>query len=391
MWSRVFIGWMLLFTDPASAGELNRVPDLDFDTRAAGNSRSEGIWSDGTTMWVADYAHEKIYAYNLRTKKPDLNKDFDTLRGAGNRFPQGIWSDGTTMWVADSDGWVANYSDRKIYAYNLRTNARDPNKDFNTLRDAGNRRPQGIWSNGTTMWVADYYDGKIYAYNLRTKARDPNKDFNTLRDAGNAYPHGIWSDGTTMWAADLNDKKIYAYNLRSKARDRAKEFTRADYITVTGGIWSDGMTMWVAGTSFGYAGIYAYNARTIIYAQGIVVERGIQDFPMRISGTRGTLRICVRDHECEDGDRIRVDVDGDTIFSGEIDNDWDCYRLRVRDRESYTVELTALNGTRYKGDCSYADGNTGKIRVTGENTETQVWRHRAGAGSKARIIVERAR
>ena len=52
------------------------------------------------------------------------------------------------------------------------------------------------------------------------------------------------------------------------------------------------------------------------------------------------------------------------------------------------VELTALNGTGYKGDCSYRDENTGEIRVTGENTETQVWRHRGGAGSKARLIVE---
>ena len=39
----------------------------------------------------------------------------------------------------------------------------------------------------------------------------------------------------------------------------------------------------------------------------------------------------------------------------------------------------------------YADGNTGEIRVTGENTETQVWRHPGGAGSKARIVVETTR
>ena len=35
----------------------------------------------------------------------------------------------------------------------------------------------------------------------------------------------------------------------------------------------------------------------------------------------------MRDHECEDGDRIRVEVNGRSIFSGEIDNDWDCYTL----------------------------------------------------------------
>ena len=117
-------------------------------------------------------------------------------------------------------------------------------------------------------------------------------------------------------------------------------------------------------------------------------DQGIQDFPMKIRGATGSLEICVRDHECEDGDEISVDVEDRSIFSGEIDNDWDCQTIEVRGGETYVVELTALNGTGYKGDCSYADANTGEIRVTGENTETQVWRHRGGAGSKARLIAE---
>ena len=117
-------------------------------------------------------------------------------------------------------------------------------------------------------------------------------------------------------------------------------------------------------------------------------DQGIQDFPMKIRGATGSLEICVRDHKCEDGDKISVDVEGRTVFSGEIVNDWVCKKIEVRGGQSYAVELTALNGTGYKGNCSYIDENTGEIRVTGENTETQVWRHRGGAGSKARIIVE---
>ena len=117
-------------------------------------------------------------------------------------------------------------------------------------------------------------------------------------------------------------------------------------------------------------------------------DQGLRDFPMKIRGATGSLEICVRDHECEDGDEISVDVEGRTIFSGEIVNEWDCQTIEVQGGESYEVELTALNGTGYKGNCSYIDENTGEIRVTGENMETQVWRHRGGAGSKARIIVE---
>ena len=140
-------------------------------------------------------------------------KDFDTFKAAENRFPQGIWSDGTTMWVSD-------YYSHKIYAYSMRTKERDSAKDFDTLKAAGNRYPDGIWSDGTTMWVSDYYSHKIYAYSMRTKRRrDSANDFDTLKAAGNRSPGGIWSDGTTMWVADSDwdvvdwgDEKIYAYN-----------------------------------------------------------------------------------------------------------------------------------------------------------------------------------
>ena len=52
------------------------------------------------------------------------------------------------------------------------------------------------------------------------------------------------------------------------------------------------------------------------------------------------------------------------------------------------IELYAINGTGRKGNCSYADENTGELRVEGENAESQLWRHRGGAGSSAAIIVD---
>ena len=48
----------------------------------------------------------------------------------------------------------------------MSTKARDSAKDFDTLYAAGNRRPVGIWSDGTTMWVSDYTSDKIYAYSM---------------------------------------------------------------------------------------------------------------------------------------------------------------------------------------------------------------------------------
>ena len=89
--------------------------------------------------------------------------------------------------------------------------ARVSSKDFDTLEGAENDHPAGIWSDGATMWVADYSDDKIYAYNISNKARVSSKDFDTLEGAKNDHPRGIWSDRTTMWVADYSDEKIYAY------------------------------------------------------------------------------------------------------------------------------------------------------------------------------------
>ena len=176
-----------------------------------------------------------------------LNKHFNTLNAAGNDYPLGIWSDGTTMWVAD-------LLDSKIYAYNMATKARDADKDFNTLAAAGNNEPRGLWSDGSTMWVSDYYDEKLYAYNLQTKVRVPSEDFNNLFRSNQqvgplAEPFGIWSDGNTMWVADHGDHKIYAYDMVHKGRKASRDFDTLDALpgrlTTPGGIWADETTMFV--------------------------------------------------------------------------------------------------------------------------------------------------
>ena len=239
-------------TTPAPFNAFTRNPAADFDgLQSAGNSGPQGIWSDGTTMWVADITDDKIYAYDLATGARVPGNDFDTLIAAGNTRPTGIWSDGTTM-------WVVGFFDGKIYAYDLATKARVSGKDFDTLITAANFAPLGIWSDGVTMWVADFQDVKIYAYDLATKARVPGKDFDTLIAAGNTRPTGIWSDGTTMWVADSNYDKVYAYDMATKARVPAREFNTLDAAGnwIPRGIWSDGATMWAADSQD--AKIYAY-------------------------------------------------------------------------------------------------------------------------------------
>ena len=91
-------------------------------------------------------------------------QEVETLAGAGNTHPEGLWSDGTTLWVAD-------WRDQQVYAYDLASQARVSAKDITGLKAAGNTRPRGLWSDGTTLWVANKWDDVIYAYDLASQAR----------------------------------------------------------------------------------------------------------------------------------------------------------------------------------------------------------------------------
>ena len=231
----------------------------DFDTlRAAGNAEPEGLWSDGTTMWVGDDLEpfERLFAYARDTTLRDPDKDSNSLWAVWNRSVRGIWSNGMTMWVADwwdemiygyamdtwqrdwgmfihglgqdgngdpgdiwSDGetlWVADKQDPMLYAYRLGTGERDSAKDFNTLA-ANHSTTWGVWSDGTTIWIGDNAKDEIYAYDLATGKRDPDGVFNTLRAVGNTYISNFWSDGTIMWVSDRRDGKLYAYNMPGNA------------------------------------------------------------------------------------------------------------------------------------------------------------------------------
>ena len=198
---------------------------------AAGIDDPQGIWSDGTTVWVADTEDDKLYAYNLSDRMRDDARDISL--GAGNGDPGGIWSDGTIIWVADG-------SDQELYAYNLSDGMRDDGRDI-TL-DTSNDAPFGIWSDGTTMWVVDQRKFKRFAYNLSDGGRDLSRDKALARDI---FLNGIWSDRTTMWVANSTDDKLFASRLSDGVREDGRDITLATNNNDPRGIWSDGTTMWV--------------------------------------------------------------------------------------------------------------------------------------------------
>ena len=239
-----------------SAAGYGWTPTRDLNgLNAAGNGSPWGLWSDGTTVWVADASDDKLYAYTLATGARDSAEEFDLH--AENDNPTGIWSNGTTVWVADA-------SDDKLYAYTLSGGARDSDKEFNLHTDNG--RPTGIWSDRTTVWVADGSDAKLYAYTLSGGARHSDNDI--ALDSANDNPTGVWSDGTTIWVSDLPDDDLYAYALSGGARQAGRDFTTlagtggfGGSLRGPAGIWSDGTTMWALGTNTlsGGGKIYSFN------------------------------------------------------------------------------------------------------------------------------------
>lgn len=114
----------------------------------------------------------------------------------------------------------------------------------------------------------------------------------------------------------------------------------------------------------------------------------------KING-RPAVKVCVRDHECEDGDILQVFIDGKS-FTKELTNASYCKIMPV-DAGKIVVGVLAVNGSGHKGNCSYANANTGEIVMHGinsdgsiRNSQTQSWSLRAKAGTKstAQIIVQ---
>ena len=228
------------------------------------NTLPRGVWSDGTTIWVADRLDGELYAYTLAGGARDSPKDI-TLPFS-HVTTQGVWSDGTTIWVADSH-------DEMLHAYTF-DGTHDPAKDI--ALDGDNTSALGVWSDGTTIWVVDTGDDKLYAYALADGTYDSTRDIPL--DSVNSDPTGTWSDGTTIWVADTGDDKLYAYALAGGTYDPTRDIPLDGDNSGPAGVWSDGTTMWVADTGddklYAYSGTPAADAGPGLTAADSITDTG---------------------------------------------------------------------------------------------------------------------
>ena len=244
-----------------------------------------GLWSDGDTLWAAHTSGTagtaRLYAFDLDTGARDANKDV-ALAGMGTSTVRGITGHDGRGWVNRATG---SNSTSSIHGYTIdsrgrwsRTTSLDrqglEGSDLQTLPSA--RR--GITTDGEILWSVFDGDGvrnsdHIQAIGLLGESANErlrDEEFgNSLRDAGNEAPLGLWTDGETVWVADDDDEMLYAYDVESGARSTAKEFS-SDDIAIGGrsyspwGIWSDGETMWIMDTNeyiYGYEMPVSTNTR----------------------------------------------------------------------------------------------------------------------------------
>ena len=234
----------------------------DRDIVLPSGSKPTGLWSDGTTLWVlSEWNSGQVLTYSLadgtrltegEVTLPDgVTPGSSSFRLTGNGFPAGLWSDGTTLWVADYFGGVR--------AYRLADGARLETDDLpdDVLAAAGNSAPTGLWSDGEFLWVTDHWQYQVFAYRLSDKARVADEEFE-LWDGLTPYGgFGLWSDGETALVGPSFYARVLAHSLATgeQQAERTVDLS-ADGVRRSNGLWSDGETLWVANER--HNRIYAY-------------------------------------------------------------------------------------------------------------------------------------
>ena len=203
------------------------IEDLD-----GGHDTPSGLWSDGTTLWLAengDGADDAIYAYDLESGERVEDREFEL--NERNRAPRGVWSDRTTLWIADS-------GQERLFAYDLgRVNA-SPVRTSSSPTATPTRAASGLtgWPSGSR----DHGEKRLFAYRLPSteapvaedadaipleRVRDEEFSNMVLSPASNNSPRGIWSDGDVMYVADESDNKVYSYNMPDAINARLASLT----------------------------------------------------------------------------------------------------------------------------------------------------------------------
>ena len=330
--------------------------DRDIEELDGGNDRATGVWSDGTTLWVADNADgagDTVYAYDRETGERVEEREFELHET--NRAPRGFWSDRSVVWVSDSGR-------ERLFAYRLADGERLEEREFELPRE--NRDARGIWSDEKTMWVLDGRADALFAYDFESGALLGEYAL----DAANGDPRGIWSDRVTVWVSDHGAKRLFAYRLpalpdaetdsgdedadddaRELERVRDEEFSKLSRAGNNSprGLWSDGDVMYVADESDDR--VYTYNMPDAIDARLASLSLSgvdIGEFDPGRPDYEAVVADGVTETTVEAGAmQPRTDV---AIDPPDADGEADGHQVALQDLGEITVTVTSADGSRTK-------------------------------------------
>ena len=215
-----------------------------------------GIWSDGTTLWVADSKDSKLYAYHLRDAtganpygSRDSGKDIEGVTGE----IQYITGDDNYIWTGDRAGSLAgSFPNGGIYAYNRSDLSRAADKDF-AYRTASTDTTvlliSALATDGSHIWLGN---GTPTARAFRL-TDDPDTDANEYgtqdesRDITFSFKiRGLHIDGDVIWAINSEGAgKAEARRLSDGARLPDLDVDFGNHDATRAGVWYNGVTIFV--------------------------------------------------------------------------------------------------------------------------------------------------
>ena len=104
---------------------------------------------------------------------------------------------------------------------------------------------------------------------------------------------------------------------------------------------------------------------------------GAQPMAVTVPEDSKFVDICVRDFGCEDGDRVRLELNENVVFEGELLREAACVRQIPVLEGANQVSLTALNGTGGRGSCPN-NVNTGAVTIIANQQQTEMWEQAPG-------------
>ena len=192
---------------------------------AAFFNQPKGIWGDGTHLYVGSDSNHAIRKIEIATGIVTTFAGSTTVSGSNNatgtaaRFfrPNGVWGDGTNLYVAAT----RNHTIRKVVLSSgvvttLAGTAGSQDITDGTGSVARFNRPIGLWGDGTNLYVADSSNGTvrkvvISSAVVTTPAGLPDSD-SFIDGVGSValldFPFGLWGDGTLLYLAESNNSTV---------------------------------------------------------------------------------------------------------------------------------------------------------------------------------------